>query len=80
VAQEQAAFPAVNFAGANLNDFGGAVMLYDPVANRVSLRISVFNFTNALSNSHFHEGAARRGAAPGLFVLRWPQTVQINAG
>lgn len=58
MAQEQAAFPAVNLAGANLNDFGGAVMLYDPVANRVSLRISVFNFTNALSNAHFHEGAA----------------------
>jgi hypothetical protein len=57
VAQEQAAFPAVNLAGANLNDFGGAVMLYDPVANRVSLRLSVFNFANVLSNSHVHEGA-----------------------
>jgi hypothetical protein len=55
VAQEQAAFPAVNLSG--LNDFGGAVMSYDPVANRISLRVSVFNFTNTMSNSHFHDGA-----------------------
>jgi hypothetical protein len=32
-------------------------MLYDPVANRISLRLSVYHFTNVLSNSHFHEGA-----------------------
>ena len=57
VAQEQAAFPAVNLAGANLSDFGGAVMSYDPGTNRVSLRVSVFNFRNAMSNSHYHEGA-----------------------
>ncbi|MEY4938840.1 MAG: hypothetical protein RIQ93_575 [Verrucomicrobiota bacterium] len=57
VAQEQAAFPAVNLTGANLNDFGGAVMIYDPVANRVNLRLSVYNFNNVMSNSHFHEGA-----------------------
>jgi hypothetical protein len=55
VAQEQAAFPAVNLSA--LNDFGGAVMLYDPVANRLSLRLSVYNFNNTLNNSHFHEGA-----------------------
>ena len=57
VAQEQAAFPAVNLTGANLADFGGAVMLYNPGTNRVSLRLSVFNFRNTLNNSHFHEGA-----------------------
>src|SRR5436190_9597886 len=57
VAQEQAAFPAVNLTGANLNDFGAAVMLYNPVTNTVSLRISVYNFNNTLNNSHFHEGA-----------------------
>jgi hypothetical protein len=56
VAQEQAAFPAVNLAGANLNDFGAAVMMYDPVANRVNLRLSVYNFNNVFNNSHFHEG------------------------
>lgn len=55
VAQEQAAFPTTNLAG--LNDFGGAVMSYDPVANRISLRVSVFNFNNTMNNSHFHEGA-----------------------
>lgn len=52
VAQEQAAFPAVNLAG--LNDTGGAVMLYDPSTNMMRLRLSVFNFTNTLNNSHFH--------------------------
>lgn len=57
VAQEQAAFPAVNLTGANLADFGGAVMYFNPGTKRVSLRLSVFNFRNILNNSHFHEGA-----------------------
>ena len=57
VAQEQAAFPAVNLAGANLANFGAAVMSYDPGTNRISLRSTVFNFRNTLNNSHFHEGA-----------------------
>jgi trimeric autotransporter adhesin len=52
VAQEQAAFPNVNLAG--LNDMGGAVMLYDPNTNMIRLRLSLFNFNNAMSNSHFH--------------------------
>ncbi len=57
VAQEQAAFPAVNLAGANLSDFGAAVMTYNPATNRVVLRSSVYNFRNTLNNSHYHEGA-----------------------
>ena len=52
VAQEQAAFPNVNLSG--LNDTGGAVMLYDPTAHTVRLRLSLFNFNNTLNNSHFH--------------------------
>lgn len=52
VAQEQAAFPAVNLAG--LNDSGGAIMLYDPVTHSVRLRLSLFNFNNTLNNSHYH--------------------------
>ncbi len=64
VAQEAAAFPAVNLAG--LNDFGGAVMYYDLLANRISLRISVYNFNNTLNNSHFHEGAP--GVSGGVVV------------
>ncbi len=55
VAQEQAAFPAVNLAG--LNDSGAAVMIYDPMTNRINLRLSIYNFNNPFSNSHFHEGA-----------------------
>jgi hypothetical protein len=57
VGQEQAAFPAVNLTGANLNDFGAAVMIYNPVSNTISLRLSVYNFGNTLNNSHFHQGA-----------------------
>ncbi len=56
VAQEQAAFPAVNLGAANLANFGAAVMSYNPGTNRISLRSSVYNFRNTLSNSHFHEG------------------------
>lgn len=55
VAQEQAAFPAVNLAG--LNDFGAAILTYTPGANTISLRSSIFNFNNAFSNSHIHAGA-----------------------
>lgn len=55
VPQEQAAFPAVNLTGANLSDFGGAVMLYDPGTNNLSLRLGVYNFRNVLNNSHFHQ-------------------------
>lgn len=54
-AQEQAAFPAVNLAG--VNNFGGAVMTYDPVTNQISIRHSLFNFTNPFTNSHIHTGA-----------------------
>jgi hypothetical protein len=55
VAQEQAAFPTANLSG--LNDVGGAVMTYDPMTNQMRLRMSLFNFTNTMNNSHFHTGA-----------------------
>src|SRR5690606_12208565 len=64
VAQEQAAFPSSNLSG--LNNFGGAVMLYDPMAHTVQLRMSLFNFNNPFSNSHFHVGA--RGVSGGTTV------------
>lgn len=52
VAQEQAAFPNVNLSG--LNDFGGAIMFYDPASHTLRLRMSLYNFNNTFSNSHFH--------------------------
>lgn len=52
VAQEQAAFPNVNLAG--LNDAGAAIMFYDPAAHTIRLRLSLFNFNNTFTNSHFH--------------------------
>lgn len=56
VAQEQAAFPTSSLTG-NVAGYGAAVMYYDPMANKVSLRLGVYNFKNVLNNSHYHEGA-----------------------
>lgn len=53
VAQEQ----ATTTTTINSSALGGAVMYYDPVANRVSLRVSIYNFQNTFTNSHYHEGA-----------------------
>jgi hypothetical protein len=58
VAQEQAAFPNSNLSA--LNDFGGAVMFYDPATHSVRLRMSLYNFNNTFSNSHFHAEAPGR--------------------
>ncbi len=55
VAQEQAAFPAVNLSTA-INS-GASVMLYDPVANTISIRTSIYNYNSTFTNSHIHEGA-----------------------
>jgi hypothetical protein len=55
VAQEAAAFPALNFAG--VNNFGAAVFLYDPTANTISIRHSLYNFSSTFTNSHIHTGA-----------------------
>jgi hypothetical protein len=52
VAQEQAAFPNVNLSG--LNDSGAAIMFYDPAAHTIRLRLSLYNFNNTFTNSHFH--------------------------
>ena len=59
VAQEQAAFPAIALTGV-ANAFGAAVMTYDPGTNKMNLRISLYNFVNTLTLSHYHE------AAPGV--------------
>lgn len=56
IAQEAAANPMFSFSG--LNDFGGAVMIYNPATNQMSLRLSIFNFNNTFTNSHIHEGPA----------------------
>jgi hypothetical protein len=54
VAQEAAAFPALNFS--SVTNFGAAVVIYDPAANTVSLRHSLFNYTSTFTNSHIHTG------------------------
>lgn len=56
VPQERAAFPA-NANLASAVGFGAAVMTYDPGTSRVNLRVSVFNYDNTLTASHFHEQA-----------------------
>lgn len=35
--------------------YGAAQVTYDPVANQVDLLVFVYNFTNTLTDSHFHE-------------------------
>jgi hypothetical protein len=40
------------------NAFGGALISYDPGTNRLLLQVTLFNFTNTLTASHFHEAAA----------------------
>lgn len=55
VAQEQAAFPAVNLSG--VNSFGGALLVYEPAENMISIRASLLDFRNPFTNSHIHEGA-----------------------
>jgi hypothetical protein len=62
VAQEQAAFPAVNLS--SVTNFGGAVMLYNPATNQISIRHSLFNYTSTFTNSHIHTGA--RGVSGGV--------------
>jgi hypothetical protein len=57
-AQEQAAAAAGVTVTSNAT--GAAVMWFDPTTNKISLRVNVYNFTNTLTNSHYHE------AAPGV--------------
>ena len=64
-AQERAAFPATAF-NATAQAYGAAVMSYNPGTGAIRLRISVYNFTNTLNNSHFHEGAP--GVSGGVVV------------
>lgn len=55
VAQEAAAFPALNFS--SVNNFGAAIISYDPGAGTINIRHSLFLFSSVFTNSHIHEGA-----------------------
>jgi hypothetical protein len=44
-------------AGTTSEAYGAALIAYDPGTNKISTRINLYNFTNALINSHYHEGA-----------------------
>lgn len=54
LAQEQLPNPTIAYTG--VVNFGGAVIIYDPTANTVSVRHSLFNYTSTFTNSHFHTG------------------------
>ena len=54
-AQEALPNPTLNFSA--VNNFGGAILLYDPTANTVTIRHSIYNFTSTFTNSHIHTGA-----------------------
>jgi hypothetical protein len=74
VAQEQASSTAT----INSNASGAAIMSYDPQANRMSLRVSLYQFNNTLANSHFHEAAA--GTAGGVVTGLGGASVYTNGG
>ena len=38
--------------------YAAAYITYDPGTNKISTRMNVYNFTNTLSASHYHEGAS----------------------
>jgi hypothetical protein len=44
-------------AGINSSAYGAALVTYDPGTNRIWTRLQVYNFTNTLTNSHYHEAA-----------------------
>ena len=46
--------PATRTSGVSLA-WGAAYILYDPGLNKVTTRISLYNFTNTLTLSHYHE-------------------------
>lgn len=48
-AQEIAAAPIVS------NAFGAAIMSYNPGTNRIDLQVTLYNFANTLTLSHYHE-------------------------
>lgn len=44
-------------ASSTATSYGAAVITYDPGTNKIWTRIDIYNFTNTLTNSHYHEGA-----------------------
>lgn len=62
VAQELAGMAAGSTINSNAK--GAALVTYDPGTNMVTVRVNLYNFTNTLSNSHFH--AAPAGSAGGV--------------
>lgn len=74
VAQEQAAMPAVNFAG--ITTSGGAVVIYDPASNTVSVRHTLFNFTSTMTNAHIHIGAP--GVSGGVLMQLFINGLSAN--
>jgi hypothetical protein len=56
VAQAQAT--VTNGSTINSSAKGAAIAWFDPATNKVTLRVSLYNFANTFSNSHFHEAAA----------------------
>lgn len=54
--------------GAASTAYGAALITYDPGTNHIWTRINIYNFTNTLTNSHYHEAApgANGGVVHGL--------------
>lgn len=43
--------------GTDSKAYGAASITYDPGTNKITTRLNVYNFTNTLANSHYHEAA-----------------------
>lgn len=44
-------------ATSTAKSYGAAMITYDPGTNKIWTRLDVYNFTNTLTNSHYHEAA-----------------------
>lgn len=47
---------AQEFPVTNSTAYGAAYISYNPGTNKITTRINLYNFTNTLTNSHYHEG------------------------
>ena len=76
VAQAQAT--AASGTTINSNAYGGGVMWYDPASKQISLRVSLYNFANTFTNSHFHEAAV--GVSGSVVTPLGNASVYTNGG
>jgi len=60
--------PQQETASSTATSYGAAMITYDPGTNKIWTRLDIYNFTNTLTNSHYHEAVAGKsgGVVHGL--------------